>query len=227
MPERRRSVIEMLVAMASARDTDSARVARLLHDEVGQVLSAAGLQLGVLRMDFREQAPDIAARITEIQDILERAIEQVRGLSYELNPQVVERAGLHNALDRLAARFRQRFHGSIRLLSDPSARVPLEAAGAMYRIAEYALDNAVRHSHAKTIEILVRPLKRAMALEVRDNGRGFDVEAVRKAKSGLGLLLIDHYALQAGLEVSIRSAAGKGTIVKILHHTYALRHPAR
>ena len=82
------------------------RVSRLLHDDVSQVLSAVGLQLDAMRMDFRDQAPGVDGRATEIQELLEQAIEQLRDITNELNPSIVERAGLQFALDRLIGKVR-------------------------------------------------------------------------------------------------------------------------
>src|SRR3954467_8002663 len=95
----------MIVSAINAREVESARVSKLLHDEVGQVLSAVGLQMDVLKLDYRGQIPEITERINEIQQILDTAVQQVRTLSYDLNPSIVERAGLHSALDRLIGRF--------------------------------------------------------------------------------------------------------------------------
>ena len=79
-----------------------------------------GLQLDAMRMDFRDQAPGIDARAVEIQTMLEQVIEQLRDISNELNPSIVERAGLQFALDRLAGKVRKTFSGSLRLHFDRS-----------------------------------------------------------------------------------------------------------
>jgi signal transduction histidine kinase len=100
-----------------------ARVARILHDDVGQVLSAIGLQIDVMRMDFVAQAPGIAERSAEIQQLLEKAIDRVRDLSFELNPATVERAGLQFALERMVGRVRQNYKGTVRLMYDSSVRL--------------------------------------------------------------------------------------------------------
>ena len=208
-----RSLERLLVTLMNAHETQLAHIARLLHDDVGQVLSAVGLQLDVLRTDLKDRAPEIVGRTAEIQRLLEQAVTQVRQLSYDLYPAVVERAGLHFALDRLVGRFRETFNGSLRLLSDPSVRIPSPTAGYLYKIAEHALENAVRHAQATRIEILLRPARNAARLEVRDNGAGFDVQAARRRPGSLGLLLMERYAAQGGLEFSIHSSR-KGTVVK-------------
>jgi len=82
-------IARMLVAAVHECEKELARVSSLLHDEVSQVLSAIGLQLDVLRMDFQDRAPEIADRTAEIQNMLEQVINQLRELSYELNPSIV------------------------------------------------------------------------------------------------------------------------------------------
>ncbi len=203
-----------LVEMINAREAESARVATFLHDDVGQVLSAVGLQLDVLRMDLRDKAPEIGERTSEIQTLLGEVVERLRNLSYELNPSIVERAGFQFALDRLIGRYRDQFRGSIRFLFDSSVRLPSATATVFHKIAEHALDNAVRHSGATQIEVLVRPSLRGTSLEVRDNGAGFTPPPASDAPAGLGILLMEHYARQCGLDFSVKSAPGKGTIVK-------------
>ncbi len=204
-----------LVALINERERELAAVSRVLHDKVGQVLSAAGLQLDVMRMDFQDQAPGIGERTAEIQRMLEEVIEELRGLSYELNPSIVERAGLNFALDRLAGRFRQNFSGTIRLFVDANARPPARSKSTFFKIAEFALDNVVQHSMSTYAELLVRQGRGRFMLEVRDNGAGFLVnETVEKFQGGLGLLLMKYYASQSGVRLSIHSRPGKGTIIK-------------
>ena len=217
MTEAQRALKRLLLSTINARDAENQRVSRRLHDEVGQVLSAVGLHLDVLKLDFREQVPELTTRVDEIQRALDQAVQEVRALSYDLNPAVVERAGLHFALERLVGRFRSGFQGTIRLLSEPSLRVPLPVANAWYKIAEHAIENAVTHAESTKIEVHVRSGGKTMALEVRDNGAGFAVEPTLSQSPGLGLLLIEHYASAAGLNLSIRSTTGKGTTVIAKH----------
>jgi len=199
-----------LTALVDEQSRQKVRVSRLLHDEVGQILSAVGLHLDVLRLDVEADSPEVADRLQTCQKHLEQAFGQIRKLSQEMNPAVVERAGLATALDRLVDRYRERHHNT-HLLFDSSVRLPLEVATAFYKIAECGLDNAVRHSQADRIDVVVKPSRGGVALEVRDNGTGFDsVTAI----PGLGLLLIGHFAAQAGLRSRVTSRAGKGTIVK-------------
>jgi signal transduction histidine kinase len=85
----------------------------------------------------------------------------------------------------------------------------------LYKIAEFALDNAVQHANFRTAEVLFRMARDRAILEVRDNGVGFPVhETERRSQGGLGLLLMRYYASQNGIRLTIHSARGKGTIVK-------------
>jgi signal transduction histidine kinase len=189
-------------------------LSRFLHDSVGQNLTALGLQLDLVRMDLETVSPETGARVIEIQKVLETIMEQVREYSYELNPSTVERAGLRPALDRLTARIRARFTGSLRVNVDPSLKLDPKIASAMYQIAQEAVENAVQHASCSAIEIAVKSTRIGSVLEVRDNGRGFDPDDILEGGRGLGLLSMEHYAAQAGLELSIASNRGGGAIVR-------------
>ncbi len=210
------SLARMLARVIDARDQRAAKAGQVLHDEIGQILSAVGLHLDVLRMDLEEQAPEAARRIREIQGLLEKAFEQVRTLSYDLNPNRAERAGLTTALHRLVGEYRQASRANIRLLCDASTRVSGPAATAMYQIAECALSNAVQHSGAGKIEIFVRPGRGGGAvMEIRDDGCGFDPARAAANPTGLGIPLMQCFADRAGLNLDIESGSGKGTIVRV------------
>jgi two-component system NarL family sensor kinase len=209
-----RPAAERLFRILEEQEAQRGRIARILHDEVSQVLSAIGLHLDVLRMDFQERHPEVAGRTVEIQQLLEKAIDEVRDLSRDLEPSMVERAGLHPALSRLVGRCRETHGAPVRLLMDPAARLPVETANALYRIAEQAIENALRHAGGAPVEVLLRPSRGGVVLEIRDEGAGFDVEEARAACRGLGLLLMEYHAARAGLEFLLTSAPGRGTIVK-------------
>jgi two-component system NarL family sensor kinase len=195
-----------------AQETERTRLSRFLHDEVGQCLSAAGLQLDLLRMDLEPTVPGITERTAEVQQVLERVMERVREFSHELNPDVVERAGLHSALDRLVGRLRRNFAGTLRLMVDSSLRIEPGLAGAFYKIAHEAVDNAIRHSGCTQVEVLLKSTRPGPALEVRDNGAGFDTGEAKD--TGLGLLIMQHCAAEAGLDLAVSSVRQRGTTVR-------------
>lgn len=213
MTESQNSLTRMLVATINSKEVESNRVSRLLHDDVGQVLSAVGLQLDVMKLDFKERLPEIVGRINEIQELLEQAVRQVRAISYDLNPAVVERAGLQMALDRLVGRFREEYGGALRYMFEAPARPPTAVANVWYKIAELAIDNSIRHAGASRIEVQVKRTSKGLMLEIRDNGSGF-IKDQPGAIPGLGLLLMEHYARQAPVTFDLESSPGKGTIVR-------------
>lgn len=197
----------------NAQEAERARLARILHDEVGQGLSAAGLQLDLLRMDLEGAVPSIAQRTAEVQKILEQLMQRVREFSYELNPATVERSGLYPALDRLVGRIRREFAGTVRLMADSTLRLPSGLALAFYKIAHEAVENALRHSGCTALQVLVKSTRQGPALEVRDNGKGFDPAEAAAGRTGLGILIMQHCAEEAGLSLTV-SSNGQGTVVK-------------
>jgi signal transduction histidine kinase len=149
----------------------------------------------------------------EIQETLEKAMVLIRDLTREMNPSIVDRAGLAYALERRVERLRDEFEGRIRFKYQTAIRPPAEITTSLYRIAEIALDNAVRHSRAKKIELAVNG-SRALILQVKDDGRGFHAVRERKSPRGVGLLMMEAYARQAGLQLGIESETRTGTIVR-------------
>jgi signal transduction histidine kinase len=197
-----------------AQEFERNMVSRFLHDSVGQNLTALGLQLDLVRMDLASVSPETCLRIGEIQKLLEEMMESVREYSYELNPSTVERAGLRPALDRMVGRIRARFPGTLRVNVDPSLKLDPKLATALYQILQEGVENAVQHSGCSAIEIAVKSTRTGTVLEVRDNGRGFDPADLVSGRRGLGLLSMEHYAAQAGLELSITSTRETGTTVR-------------
>lgn len=200
--------------MIEARDEEASRVGRVLHDEIGQLLTAAGLHLDAARQSADPE--ERQKQLEEAQRAFEQAILAVRELSESLPPSMVQRVGLPFALERLVARYRDQSGQRIRLLHDPRARVDPRSGQAMFRIAECALENAVRHSGAPLVEVMLRWTAQGVLLEIREQGKGFDLAAQKKDPSGLGLLLMESCARRAGLFHTVQTRPGAGTIVSVL-----------
>ena len=209
-----RELRRTVLAAIKAQESQRARSAQFLHNVVGQNLAALGLQLDLVRMDLDGNPAVVREHLAEIQTLLESIMEQVRNFSYELNPSAVERVGLRSALDRLGARIRERFQGSVRISVDSSVCPPPKTALALYRIAEEAAENSAHHAGCSLIEIAVQSAGGGAWMEVRDNGRGFDPADLQEMGRGLGLLSMEHHAAEAGLSLSISSTRHSGTIVR-------------
>ncbi|MCS7023439.1 MAG: histidine kinase [Bryobacteraceae bacterium] len=212
------AVANRLLASLAQRDQQLHHVACVLHEQVGQILTVVGLQIDLMRQDCASRFPELSERALEAQQLLEKAIEEVRQLSYQLNPDIVQRSGLRYALDTLVGRFRESTSATIRLLTDSKAHLPPPVASAAFQIVELALDNAARHSQADLIEIVFQQGS-DIRLEIRDNGVGFDVSKEIAAPRGLGLLWMRHRAASAGLELLVESRPGAGTNVKLVYRS--------
>lgn len=208
------ALAQMLFAAINEHEAALGKVSRLLHDEVSQVLSAVGLQLDAMRMDFRDKAPGIEERAAEIQTMLEQVIEQLRDISNNLNPSIVERAGLQFALDQLVGRIRKNFPGTMRLHFDPEARVPSLIAKTFYKIAECAVDNALARPKCSTIEIQVKRARGEFVIEVHDNG---SLDSTDSITVSLGQLLMDYYASKSKVSVIVQGSREQGTVVRASH----------
>jgi signal transduction histidine kinase len=208
----RSELIEKLAAVVNEREMERGKIARILHDEVSQVLSAAGLQLDVMRMDYADRVPEIEQRTAEIQKMLEHVIAHLRELSYELNPSVVERAGLHFALDRLAGRIRRSFPGAFRLHYDPSVRLASPTASSFYKIAELAVEEALARHRCSQIEVHVKRTQSQFVLNIRDDGAPLPDEA--RASEPLRRFLMQYYASEGKIALLSKRTAGKGTLVR-------------
>jgi PAS domain S-box-containing protein len=197
-----------------AQEFERAMVSKFLHDSVGQNMTALGLQLDLIRMDLETISPETCVQVAQIQKVIEDMMEEVREYSYKLNPSTVERAGLRSALDGLAEHTRASFTGSLRVNVEPALKLDPKLASALYQIVQEAVENAVRHSGCSGIEIALRSTRTGTILEVRDNGNGFDPADLVDGHRGLGMLTMEHFAAEAGLELSIISAREFGTTVR-------------
>jgi two-component system, NarL family, sensor kinase len=202
-----------LALLISENEAEIERLGRTLHDDIGQMLSAAGLQVAALRLEYADAA-GLAERAAELQTTLERAMAQVRQLSAELNPSVVERCGLRFALDRLVERYQPVFSGPVQILFPPDAYVPREISGMFYRVAEYAIEHALRRSDASNVDIEITATGRQMSMEIRHNGVMLPPNSEGNAAERVELLVLHYHAKRAGVPVSIESVPGKGTVVR-------------
>ncbi len=195
-------------------ETERIRLSRLLHDRVGQNLSAAGLQLDLLRMDLTESPDAARQRIGEVQSLLESIIELVREVNRELIPALAERIGLRGALDRLAGRLRGEFQGNVRVYAAASAQPPPETATALYRIAEEAAGCAVKLPGCSSVEILLKSMRNGVTLEVRNNAPVASGE--QEPFVELEQMLIQHLAMRAGIELKVGNSGG-GTVLQAIY----------
>ncbi len=191
----------------AAGERERARIARELHDGTAQALSALQMLLGTsLQATDPEER---AAHLPVMREIVGDALAEVRQLAHTLHPRVLDDLGLPAALESLA----KRAVGDVRLSVEAEAGVvvPQNVAAAVYRVAQEAVSNAVRHGgDGARLFLKVRP--EVVELEIRDEGKGFDPSAV---SGGMGLLVMRERVSLLGGTYELTSAPGQGTSVRI------------
>lgn len=199
-----------------AAEEERRRIARELHDDTAQTLAALLLRLEVLR---RLDDPDARGRLfEEIHDALEGAVQGVRRISRGLRPPALEDVGVSAAVRGHAREVAARasFEASVRVdpvddLLDPDRQL------ALYRVAQEALANVVRHAAASkvTVEVVRDEEEGAVVLRVADDGRGFDPDGEELEGGGLGLVGMEERARLAAGALSVSSAPGRGTEIRL------------
>jgi signal transduction histidine kinase len=193
----------------AAADRERAAIARELHDSTAQHVAALLFQLSAAARDTTD--PQLASRLLDARDAAENLLEQVRLLSYTVHSAVLDNLGLEAALRTLARDAAASSGIDFDATVPPAAvRLPRNVEAVLYRVAEEAIRNAVRHSSAASVRITLR-LAEAATLEVRDDGAGFDADAVGARYGGLATMR-ERLALVDGW-LEIETAIGKGTTV--------------
>lgn len=193
--------------LVQAQEQERRSIARELHDEVGQSLSALLLDLGAAASEADEM---FRVRLHSISETTERIVEEVRRIALSLRPSMLDDLGLVPALEWQAREVGQRTGLVVEVLAEESAGLLSDAQRTcIYRVAQESLQNSVRHSGASRVRIGLRKQRSAVSLEVEDNGNGFSVSRIR----GLGLLGMHERVSQLGGHLSVLSEPGHGTRV--------------
>jgi signal transduction histidine kinase len=204
---------ELADRLQTVREQEQARIAREIHDEMGQMLTGLKLQLSWHARRLPEQAPELVASASEMLSLTDATIDTVRRIATRLRPGVLDDVGLFAALEWLAHDFEHRTGVSCRLDLPARPCAPFEKqATALFRITQEALTNVARHAGASTVAISLRCESDQCVLRVSDDGRGIPVEAARAQRS-LGLLGMRERAISSGGDMEIASRPGEGTTV--------------
>ena len=189
------------------------RLARELHDSVSQALYGISLGVHTARMQLDRDPKDLVESLDYVLELAEAALIEMRALIFELRPESLETEGLVSALTKQAAalRVRQNMEVNTDLCTEPD--LPLKVKQDLYRIAQEALHNTVKHAHASKIELRLLQTKEAVTLEVCDNGKGFDATA--SFPGHLGLHSMQERMTNLGGEFLIESTPGQGTCIHV------------
>ncbi|HEY0551792.1 MAG TPA: ATP-binding protein [Verrucomicrobiae bacterium] len=204
--------------LLSAQEEERKVISRELHDEIAQTLTGINVQLANLKTEAKLDAEDLDQKISRTQRLVEKSVEIVHKFARELRPSVLDDLGLIPAL-----------HSFVKSLATPTRMfVKLQIfAGVehldgakrtvLYRIAQEALTNVVRHAHATEVELRIEKLAGAVRMTIQDNGKSFVVKRVLHATkiNRLGLLGMRERVEMVGGDFSVESTPGQGTRVEV------------
>jgi len=176
------------IRMLEVEELERRRIARELHDDAGQALVVARLQLEMLEISLTDSSGEVRNTIAEIRGITEKTILGVRRLISDLSPAVLEQLGLGAAIRQLGNRFRSSYQVSLRLHLPQLPRLDPRLELVLYRVLQECFSNISRHSQATRVNVSVTPTDRTLKLTVEDNGVGFRVEEGLGRRNCFGLL---------------------------------------
>jgi signal transduction histidine kinase len=195
-----------------AHEEERRRLARELHDSVSQALYGISLGVHTARLQLDRNPKELAETLDYVLELADAALIEMRALIFELRPESLETEGLVTALSKQAASLHARQSIIVQVDLGDEPDVPLEVKQDLYRIAQEALHNTVKHARASQIELRLQQVDERVSVEVSDNGRGFD--ATSSFPGHLGLHSMQERVKSLGGELQIESAPGQGTRIR-------------
>jgi signal transduction histidine kinase len=205
---RRADLQELSTLLLRAQENERRALARELHDEIGQSLSAILMETESAECADRPAA--LREHLGSIKSLAEKTVNEVRDLALLLRPSMLDDLGLAPALNWHARETSKRTGLNVVVFADESIdSLPEEHRTCIYRLVQEAVNNAVRHANARTVEVSVRKERQQVNVTVQDDGPGFDTRFMR----GLGLLGMEERVRRLGGRLKISSKPGRGTLV--------------
>jgi PAS domain S-box-containing protein len=213
--EASRNMLRVLAARRdSAREEERKRIAREIHDELGQMLTAFRLDVATLKFEHGAKDPAIAQRCQKLIDMTDQTIQVVRNIASALRPASLD-MGMSAALEWLSNEFQVRTGVQCRLHVGPALDgFTEEQSTAVFRIVQESLTNVARYAQARQVDISLRESTSGYVMAIKDDGKGFDPDGVRGRS--FGLVGIRERALMLGGDVRIDSRPGQGTTVEVV-----------
>ena len=215
-----RNLRELSARLMQLQDDERRRIARELHDSVGQTLAALAMNLGLARNDL-ERVTKIAEALNDSENLVRQMSTEVRTISHLLHPPLLDEAGLSSALRWYVNGFAQRSGIRVDLdLPDDFRRLPGEMETAIFRVVQESLTNIHRHSDSPAAKIVLRYQKGEILVEVEDNGKGIPPEKLEEMASagapGVGIRGMRERLRQLGGTLKIESGeSGTSVIVRL------------
>ncbi len=195
-------------------DEERTRIARDLHDRIGQSLAYLAFELDRL-VERNERGNEIGEELGQLREDVRGVIREVRDTLYDLRTDVSDDQGVADVLEQYAARVAERGHLHIQVDADREHRLPLLQEREMWRVAQEALANVERHARATAVRVLWRCDGTRAAIDVTDNGVGFAQDRAGRLDS-YGVLGMRERASSIGASLEIHSAPGRGTRVRCI-----------
>ena len=206
---------ELASAANSVREQEKSRIARELHDELAQALTALKMDVSWVRERLSGEQGAITEKLNAMQHMLDSTVAATRRISADLRPLMLDDLGLVPAAEWLVQNFRQRTGIACEFaLGVPELELRDPHATAVFRILQESLTNIARHAHASLVEVTIDVEDSIVVLMVRDNGHGFEPDSSRKPNS-YGLMGLRERAYLLGGDVRIDSGEGRGTTIEV------------
>ena len=206
---------DLSLASNSVREQEKSRIARELHDELAQALTALKMDVAWLDEHLVAREPDIGSKLKTMQQLLDNTVAATRRISADLRPLILDDLGLVPAAEWLVQNFTQRSGIDCSFeVTPPELDLEDPQATALFRILQESLTNVSRHARASRVEVRIDGTDDSVTLSVRDNGGGFAPQTPRKPNS-YGLLGLRERVYLLGGEVDIDSLPGKGTEITV------------
>jgi PAS domain S-box-containing protein len=204
---------ELSLSMLEVREAERTRIARELHDDLGQTLTALKMDADLLEATIPPNRTDLLERVAAMRVLLDSTVTTTRRISSDLRPLVLDDLGLGAAAEWLVQSTSQRYGVACDLRIDPSvAQLGEPHASALFRIMQESLTNVMRHARATRVQVQIERTEQALLLKISDDGIGMEPEARKKPKS-FGLRGINERVLSLGGELDISSHPGAGTML--------------
>ncbi len=208
-----RQIRALAARLITAQESERRRISLLLHDDVSQNVAALALSISRLKRKLPTSSTEMLAELDQLGSQAYDLTTQIRRLSHQLHPEVLEHLGLVAALQSHVTEFGHEERIAIKFAADVGVEpIPLDVSVCIYRVALEALRNVARHSGAASASISVKKDAGSLVLEVSDSGRGFDVEKARRG-SGIGLLSTEERIRLLHGSLDIRSDPQTGTVL--------------
>jgi PAS domain S-box-containing protein len=207
---------ELLRRIIEAQEIERKRIARDLHDNLGQQLTGLRLNLDLLRKDC-ESRPELCERIDKTQGIARSIEAEVDFIAWEMRPAALDHLGLAKAVDNFAREWAKHYGIPIEFgeVGVGDSRLGPDVEINLYRITQEALNNVMKHSGASRAGVLLERRDGHVVLIVEDDGKGFEPGRALDGERGMGLLSMKERAMQVGGALEIESAPGAGTTLYV------------